>query len=556
MGRFCALVCLVALAGCWRMGIEAPITTDAPATADALRIRPNGAWLSIAIPSWDDWRGRFMHIASAYAGDSFDGAAWEANECRRWSTRLGLPETDTISQLARALHLKPDTVIGLYVEPTEEDSAYPDFAVAIQTDNASESESLVRTALFGTDSDAAQAKNDEGIDIWSVEGRDGAYCVADPWMVIGSSSMLVWEIATRVAEASPASVAYGTPSCPVERPDELVALVQMDRVSALAPLFDRIFDTNGEPAREHPFLARLAERHSPADPDAVPEPAVVTIRNDDEGLSLLYRIDTAAFPALADDAPEPAPLRLAALLPPSSEAIAGIRFNRDDLARFTDVWLGLVPEALRNDSLYKMAENQLLRSFDVLDDEVAIGMLGIASDQPALMAFATLRDPEAAQAIFGAFSPLFKAVRTYDGAAIYGLPAQMGFPLSYATAGNTLVIGPGPDMVEGALAQLEQNAPSGLFQTLEPPVDPAAPCGTLVVVPQKLLRDLALPLAKDALSPNAYRQIDSFLAHFREVRFVQQPSRQWSSTRLSLLPIDGAAFTANEDYGSLTTDSQ
>ena len=87
----------------------------------------------------------------------------------------------------------------------------------------------------------------------------------------------------------------------VESPDELVALVQMDRVSALAPLFDRIFKADGDSPTEHPFLARLAERHAPETSDDVPEPAVVTLRDDDEGLSLLYRIHTAAFPALAAD---------------------------------------------------------------------------------------------------------------------------------------------------------------------------------------------------------------------------------------------------------------
>lgn len=531
------------LAACWRME-SAPPPMAIPGAVDALRIAPEGAWLALAGPALAPWEARMLNVAEAMAPEDGGAAARYGARIGRIAGRFGAANAESLTTLAHGLDLDPNAPFGLYLGEPDEEGAAPPAAVAMHMLDAAAAESAVRNALFGDRIAEAAAGDEAGMALWRLDENGPAYFVHAPWIVFGTEANLVAGAAARIAD--PAGIAYGTADCPAESADELAALVRMDRLGALAPLLGPAFSPGGGDAGEPSALETFAARYAPP-PGA---PAVVTLRWDDAGAELLYRIDGANHPALPQGGSSEG-LTLAPMLPPASEAFAGVRFGETDLAAFSRMWMGLLPGAVRDDPLYKMAELQLQQALAALHDELAVAMLGVSSDQPALMALATLRDPEAAQQLFGAFSPLFTAVDDHEGTPIYGLPEALGFPLSYAAQGGRLVLGPNATMVKGALMQWDSGEASPLFASLEPPLDPAAPHTFAALLPQKLLREVILPAARDAVPETAYGRIDALLGQFAEVRILRGVEGSWRRTRIAL---PAAPFAETTDYDSLTVE--
>lgn len=504
---------------------------------------PDDAWLALAGPALAPWEARILELAAADGGDV--PAAYGAR-LERIGERLGVDGADSLSALARSLQLDPDAAFGLYLGEPDEPDAMPPFVLAMQALDGDAAESAIRTAIFGDRSGEAASTDVSGMSVWRVDENGPVYFVDGRWVVVGSSFSLAAGTAARMA--APADIAYGTDDCPAESADELAALVRMDRLGALSPLLAPAISAEGENNGEASAVEAFAARYA-APPAAR---AIVTFRWDDAGAECLYRLDTSAHPGLSEDGGSSA-LTLAPLLPPAAEAFAGVRFDESDLAAFSRTWMGLLPEAVRDDALYRMAEIQLQQALAALQDELAVAMLGVSSEQPAMMVLATLRDPEAAQRLFGAFSPLFTAVDEYEGTPIYGLPESLGFPLSYAAQGERLVLGPNATMVKGALMQWDSGEASPLFASLAPPLDPETPYTLAALFPQKLLREVALPAARDAVSAEAYERIDAVLARFAEVRILRDRADGWNRTRVT---FPAAPFAETADYDSLTDEGR
>jgi hypothetical protein len=532
---------LAVMAGCGRETPEPVLIQPADIGAmDLLRLSPGDAWLTVAFPSADHWYDQLLGLAKTMAPPSVEVDLFVQSGITEWARILEVKDAQTFSDLAQAVGINPEGAFAFYYAADTEASDSRDepsaFACVAQcTDSAVTDDMLARTMARMSDDAESQVREVtvDDIVIRSKATEDFSYFVHGQYAAFGTSEQLVLAIAKQFK--NPADIRYGSPECPATSPNEIVALAHMDRLvgggsSAAAGLMSE----EGADVSDV-FRQNLARWSAEANAYAAGEPAVISLRPDDAGIELLYRIDGAAHPKVAARYGDPKPLRLTGLLPAQTEAFMALRLNAISPEDMQDRWLGLMPEDLQSDPLYGLALQQLEQTAAVIGDEFAVGITGITENEPGIVALMTLKDEAGAKDFFGAFTPFFTAADRHGDTEIMALPEEMAVPMSFAIAEDLLVVGPSTAVVKGVLEQTGKGTNQNALTSLDPPLDPAASRKLAIVAPQRLLTDLAIPLTEGNLPPPVAHMLSQFASQYREIRAVQEVRGTWLGTRISFL---------------------
>src|SRR5690606_26100994 len=111
-------------------------------------------------------------------------------------------------------------------------------------------------------------------------------------------------------------------------------------------------------------------------------PVVRTLEWDEGRVSLDSRLNMGAHPAVREMTGSSGPMRLATVLPASTQAMFGIRFTPEMKSAMRKYWVDAIPpEALQDPNMagVVMGANQAI---ELIDDELVVGMTGMAGGMP------------------------------------------------------------------------------------------------------------------------------------------------------------------------------
>ena len=569
---------------------ETPEPTDVPrekaaypaSTLPALALRPEAALLSLALPPMQGVIDRGLAFAERVMPDEAQVHAEHARWVELFAEDFGIEDAETLSDIAAGIGLDPERPIGLFlggdrllaamdeieaqaaalaeleatgeandetdgdpmldedgrigVDALELERAMdtPDFAVLLPCDDCPKTVEVFR----GLAADLPDVDLEDPIDV-EVGGvtilQFGgalAYFVTDEWFAAGSALELLTGIAHRFEE--PAETKYGTPECPAYSDEEIVALFQADRLAGITEAGVQLSDLFGGDV-EGMILRQLEDNM--AEYSQSDDPVVLTLRLDEEEFEFLVRVDTAERPGLLETAGA-APLELTASLPERSLAFMGWHLTEESKQRTAERITGGAGFPMTVE-LRETVEHLM----EIMGDELALASTGPGFFPiiPRLLVAFRVTDAQAVREMLDGMEALagYEFTTTeYEGIEVVTL--QEGqlpmLTLSYAIVDDTALLSlMAPDSSEliSVIDGILDAVPSPLFSSLEPPIDPAAPYASVIVLDADYVARMLATAG--SLLPQARTINQDFGGLVRtldEVRMVSGLEDDWQYLRL------------------------
>jgi len=554
-------------------------------TLPVLSLRPGAAIVTLALPPMEG----VIERGFAYAERVLPAEANVRAEHDRWvelfAEDLSIEDAESLTDIAAGIGLDPDRPMGIFlggerilaaiadleaqaaaltqIEPGEGDEEQaegdepmleedgeislesfdfdsametPDFAVLLPCADCPKTVEVFR----GLAGDLPNVDLDDPIevevgDITILQFGDAiSYFVTDEWFAVGTALELLTGIADRFE--NPATTKYGTPACPAFSAEEIVMLLQADQLAGIAEAGTRVSDLLGTGFGANALGQFESGLDAYAESD---DPVVLTLRLDEGEFEFLARVETADRPAIFEMSGAPSPLRLTSALPERTPVFIGWRLTDEQKAQILEQAAGggmPVPGEARE---------TIERLVAILGDEVAIattgpGLLPIA---PKLALMFRITDEDEIQDMLSEMKAATGAVfgtTEFNGVEINTLqPGQVPIlTLSYAIAGDTVIFSiMAPDtselmsLVDGILDE----QPSGLFGSLDPPLDPDAPLYNVVVLDANYVQSMlgtASSFFPQARMANDW--LGGFLGTLDELRIVSGVEGDWLFQQVGL----------------------
>ncbi len=389
-----------------------------------------------------------------------------------------------------------------------------------------------------------------------------SYFVSDNLIAGGNSVNLLMETAARLGE--PADIKYGTNACPATNPDEIVELVHLDKIMPMAesliPVMQAMSPT--------PANAAILEAQSKMMEQAMAaysgtDPAVATFAWEENKMEFLSRLDIEEHAALKAMTGPAEPLRLAPLLPEETQLFFAMRFNEEMKTHLQTNVLGALPSSVVPQQVSAMGP-QLL---SMIEDEVVVGVPGMAGIIPKLVVLMGLSNCRQTQDLLSLFMPMTE-VEVYNDVSIKTANIPMPIVLNFAfipdepaaegqPSPGLMLISTHADILKGIIDLYKAGETSGLFETLEPPIDVTTPKYSCFVMQTSLISQI-LPQVQAMASqvpPEAMMVVEGITDIIRELRMEQELVDGWLKGRLTiLLSPEDAAPQAEPATGAATGD--
>ncbi|HOZ47774.1 MAG TPA: hypothetical protein PLO37_21990 [Candidatus Hydrogenedentes bacterium] len=349
------------------------------------------------------------------------------------------------------------------------------------------------------------------------------YFVAETWLVAGNSMELVKGAAAHLS--APASFRYGTKVCPASAPDEIVELIRMDKlmpfVEDLMPVMMAM-----DPSSAPMIQAQMALMGGMTDAYSGTDPAVATLVMDDDKIEFLTRIDMAAHPKLMEVTGDAAPLRLATLLPETTELFLSIRFNEQMKASIQNQ--SQTMSSLPSDAVPQQVSVMLPQVMQMIGDELAFGLTGIEGLVPKGVVALSMGDPENTKPLLQMLVPMAPG-ETYNGIDIMSVAVPLPVALSIAFPQDLVLVSNDLEAMKGMLDLIQSGGSSTLFQALDPPIDATVPRYSALVLKTDMIAQVApqVGMLAGGLPPEATMAVDALTKLVREVRASQELVEGW-----------------------------
>ncbi len=283
-------------------------------------------------------------------------------------------------------------------------------------------------------------------------------------LVAGNSVELAKAVAARAQQ--PKAIAYNASD--VETAD----LIQIVRGAASA----RPDSTQAGPAS----LALVSRMFSAllAAPDAN-TPSVVAWRIGETSLEATVRRPE-------DKEKTAAALHLAPLLPTSATGFTALSM--------TDAGKSLMQELAGSLGVQRSLPGDARSMLESLDGELAVAATKGSPGRPNVVLLARIGEGQARETPRSAASAL--AVENYNGVSIVSIPipGATGYQVQYALVGDVLAVATEMGDVKTAVDRIQSGKPSGLFASLAPPLDPAAPPRMAIIANASFISEAFVPL--------------------------------------------------------------
>lgn len=504
-----------------------------PPTVEVLRLMPESALGAVAFPSSAQVVDRWLDLAKRFAPDNVRIEEWVDALLAEGARQLNAPDARSLEDLLRAKGVDPAAPVGLFIDtapleqayqetlarleaqPRPETSPFPEPqapAVSVEVDATprlaltfryTDAEVAVKTAAEFTPALTRAPEHPvrrapvPGVTIHVLSAQGLWYFQHRGWMTVGNSPEFLEQIAARFA--NPAPVRYGAPDFPEPPRDEAVALVRPDRLvsltEGLVPLV----------AMARPALAPWLELSSPlldrAAEAYTDDPLVVTLRHGDEQVELVARLDYARHPRVEKLFGGPAPLRLATLLPPSTQGFLSMRLTDETKATFDDAWFGGGRTQRVTDAQVRLSLNILKLLMDLTGNHVAVGVSGAYRGWPTGVVIIEVRDLDYTKAWLTTMGMSLEPVEEFEDIEIYTIPLPLQIGVYYAFAEDLLLLADDLDLLKSSLDLIKRQAVTGFFASFDPPYDPAQPRYNALVLDDGFIRQVLLPLSVGARTP-------------------------------------------------------
>lgn len=373
----------------------------------------------------------------------------------------------------------------------------------------------------------------DDVTIHSYDGGRLGYFINGNKAVIGTSLDMLKSVANRFK--NPVQVRYGTAEWKASLPDEVVFVMRMNR------LMPALMDMMSTMSTLDPTMAPQMEAQVKMMQDYVKvfsgdDPFIATLGWTEKAIEIMSRMDLSKHPDMKAFMGQTQPLRLATLLPEGTLLFLAQRFNNEMKQSIKNTWapLAAMPE-LQQEAGFVQVMGIVNQVIEVIGDEFTIGVTTSGGGMPAILAVAGLANPEQAKVLIGTLAPT-TPTETYSDVEISMLALPSPVPAYIAFPGDTAVVSNDLDKLKSMIDAVKNKTVSNLFASMNPPLDPAVPRQTALVLNSKLVTDVVLPLATivGGLPPDIQEPVTKLSTALREIRILSEEKDNWYDSAITV----------------------
>ncbi len=530
-----------------------------PVVLDVLHMTPAKAQIALGLPPLNGTLNKAMPLAKRLAPPDFDIEAKLNEFILNASKTVGVENAKTLGDIGAAKGLNLDAPWGLFADfsksvesgiaaaekakaaapqgkepilpPVDlKDVDAPSAALVLGVSDPAKVEATIKelTALnpdfYGKDFKPVTVGN---LTINTID--DYGYFLADNKLAIGTTDMV-----TSIAEsaAKPAALPYGSSDCPATAPDEGALLLYTER---LLPLLKKILPVVNVGGDFAPFIAAQATALETlmAAPNGE-DPVVTTFAWTADKFEINTRMDTYSHPGLLSFSGQAVPMKYAQMLPESTLALVNLCLTPEWKKQIMDVYLKEVPKFSKDPGVAQgiTIGNQVL---NLLGQEITLGLAGAKDDFPSIFLMIGLAKPDQTQSLMKLLIPSGEGEK-YKDIEIKPVVAEIPVPISFAFPGDMVLFSNNVDKMKTLIDMILENRTSGLFAALNPPLDPATPRYSSLLLNTGIWTDIVAPLNNlMSFLPAEVKPIgDQVAALIREVRLMNEMDGTWQASKLTV----------------------
>ncbi len=536
--------------------VAAPAPADnPPLTLTALRYLPDQAQIAVGIPSVESLLATVAPFVQEVMKDDLNVEHELGLIARDLARDMGVDESDELAEvlaaigfdvgLGAAAFFDMEEMIkdafdaaGEMTESTEQIAGLPDVStgkvVAVIPVVDGEKAEAALKELTG-DMLAGVPTSEETVNDITITVYEGiaAYFVTEAVLAIGNNVDMLKQAAAR--EGAPATIRYGSATCPPDDVNEAVMLVYGDR---LMPFVEQAVGLLAELQPEALFFVQSQlEQMTAMYESGVNDPVIATLSVRDDAIELQSKIDTAVYPALLESSGTPQPLRWAQLLPENTLAFLSLGFTPESKQKIKDVYMEAIPEEMRTSPGFSQGMQIGRTVVDMIGQEVTLGMTELDPiDFPTLLLFVDLENRMSAQVLLP-MVPQLPHDDPYRDVQINAINFPSPIQFYFALVEDALVLSNSDDGIRRVIDLVKDEETSGFFESLTPPINPDTPMYQALLIKPELYDSIVAPLSAlsgRALPTEADTVFDTLTAMFDDVRFFNEMRDSWNLTRLSV----------------------
>ena len=449
------------------------------------------------------------------------------------------PSLESLDDMMKKMEEAGDDAAGM--DPEELIASYmevPAFSAVMAISDQAKAEAAI--AKFGALSPDFDPEGFEKIAAGEVTVRSwGAdvfnYVLTEKALVLGNSLDMVAATAMRLDD--PAELRYGSDdSVPMVSNDEIVALLfGGDFVPAAMGLLTMLMEQE-DPTVAALYKAQLDLMASMWEGEGAEDPLVISLGIDGDKLEILSGMDTKLHPAVLQQAGAAIPLQLATLLNKDTLMFLSLVLTPEMKATIGDTYLKAIAAQTPDNPQMAQAMTIGKQVLQMIGPEIALGISPVQDDLPALTAMIQLAEPDATKGLLQLFVPT-QPGETYNDVELLDIMAPVPVQLSMVYLDDVVAVSNNLDELKRIIDLRKEGKQSDLFASLQPPLDPATPRWSALMLKTSLYTDIIMPLAMlfGAVPEEADMVASRLAENVREMRTVAEMQGDWYVSSLSIL---------------------
>jgi hypothetical protein len=373
------------------------------------------------------------------------------------------------------------------------------------------------------------------------------YVLTEKALVMGNSLDMVAATAMRLDD--PATLRYGSdPSVPMVSNEDIVALLfGGDFMPAAMGLLVMMMEQE-DPTVAALYKSQLEMMAAMWEGEGAEDPLVISMGIDDDKLEVLAGLDTKLHPAALEQSGAPVALQLAPLLNEDTLMFLSLVLTPEMKKTISDTYLKAA--AAQSPENPQMAQAMTIgkQVLQMVGPELAIGISPVQDDLPALTAMIQLTEPDATKGLLQLFVPT-QAGETYNEVDLLDIVAPVPVQLSMAYLDDVVLVSNNLDEMKRIIDLRKAGEQSALFAGLNPPLDPATPRWSALMLNTSLYTDIIMPLAMlfGAVPEEADMVASRLAENVREMRSVAEMRGEWYVSSLGIMLHEEKAAEGNDN---------
>lgn len=524
---------------------------NAPLTLTALQYMPERAQVSLGVPAVTS----LLATVAPFVQELFQKDMNVTEElgliAQDLAKDMGVEESEDLAVVLNAMGLDSAqgaavfanfdelAEVALEAAATETSpAAMPDMSAAkaivvIPVTDGGKAEASLKKLTGDMLSGVATSEETSGDVVITVYEGVGGYFVTDTVLALGNDIEMLKEAAAH--EGAPATLRYGSTTCPPDDVHEAVMLIHGEK---FVPLIEKLTGLLEQMDPSAFFMVQMqVDKMKEMYEKSSGDPLLVSLSIREDVIELKSKIDTESYPTLLETMGAAKPLHWAQLLPENTLAFLSLAFTPEAKQQIKDVYLENLPDEYRNAPYVDQAIQYGTPALDMLGQEITLGITGMEPiDFPTVFLAIELANVMQAN-VFLPMIPQLPQGDPYRDVQIKAINFPSPIQLYFALVGSALVLSNSDVGIQGIIDLEKDGQTSGLFESLEPPLDSETPVYQALVLKPSLYTDLIDPLASFAgqsLPAEIGDVFETLNVLFSDLRFVSEMDGPWLSTRVSV----------------------